>query len=176
MSPGITISCTNPDSMNVFSVRYKVIRSKFLSDFSIWSVLIAFLCLANISSTLNLNGVILKFFDCNKFSITKCNIIAKRSIFATMLQKYTKITGLTILVLISFISATGFSQTLNGRVFSKETNTPIPYASIYLTELSTGTIADSAGFFSISNFPSSPTTLKISAIGFGTFTTTITYF
>jgi iron complex outermembrane receptor protein len=92
-----------------------------------------------------------------------------------MLQKYTKITGLTILVLISFISATGFSQTLNGRVFSKETNTPIPYASIYLTELSTGTIADSAGFFSISNFPSSPTTLKISAIGFGTFTTTITY-
>lgn len=67
------------------------------------------------------------------------------------------------------------AQTLTGQVFNKETSRPIPYASIYLTELSTGTLADSAGFFSISNFPSSPTTLKISAIGFGTFTTIITY-
>ncbi len=92
-----------------------------------------------------------------------------------MFQKGRKIFLGVILIFGAMIPEFGQAQTLNGKVFNKETSKPISYASIYLTELSTGTIADSAGFFSISNFPSSPTTLKISAIGFGTFTTTITY-
>jgi iron complex outermembrane receptor protein len=92
-----------------------------------------------------------------------------------MFQKGVKIFLGVILIFGFMMPELVRAQTLNGQVFNKETSKPIPYASIYLTELSTGTLADSTGFFSISNFPSSPTTLKISAIGFGTFTTTITY-
>jgi iron complex outermembrane receptor protein len=92
-----------------------------------------------------------------------------------MFQKGVKIFLGVMLIFVAMMPEFGQAQTLNGQVFNKETSKPIPFASIYLTELSTGTISDSAGFFSISNFPSSPTTLKISAIGFGTFTTAITY-
>lgn len=92
-----------------------------------------------------------------------------------MLQKYIKIFGLAIFVFLGFAAPFGFAQTLTGTVLNKETNKPLTFASVYLVELSTGTLTDSSGHFSISNFPSSPTAIKISAIGFGTVTAVITY-
>lgn len=60
------------------------------------------------------------------------------------------------------------AQNITGRVVNTENGQAIPFATIFVPELSSGTVADSAGFFSLSNFPSSQTGIKISAVGFGT--------
>ena len=58
------------------------------------------------------------------------------------------------------------TQSLSGRVANAENGLPIPFATIYIAELSSGTLADSLGNFELTNFPSSEMTLKISAVGY----------
>lgn len=91
-----------------------------------------------------------------------------------MFQKGVKIFFRSFVILGLLLSQITIAQTISGRVLNKESNEPIPFASVYVVELSTGTLADSLGYFSISNFPSSPTTIKVSAVGYGTITTVVT--
>ncbi|MBI3134125.1 MAG: TonB-dependent receptor [Bacteroidetes bacterium] len=70
--------------------------------------------------------------------------------------------------------ASALTQTLTGTVLNTENGQPVPYATIYVIELSSGTLTDSLGNFKITNFPSSPVTLKVSAVGFNTAQTIIT--
>ncbi|MBK9190114.1 MAG: TonB-dependent receptor [Crocinitomicaceae bacterium] len=67
-----------------------------------------------------------------------------------------------------------FSQTLRGEVKNAETMLPVPFATVFAPELSTGTTAGADGKFIFTNFPTSQVTLKISAAGYDTKTITFT--
>jgi len=77
--------------------------------------------------------------------------------------------------MICLFSEFAFSQTLEGTVREAGTQQPIPYALIYVVDLSSGAVADSSGNFKIQNFPTSVVTLKISALGYETETVLVTY-
>jgi len=92
-----------------------------------------------------------------------------------MFQIYKIIFRISLVFLIGFFSENLISQTLEGRVLDAQTQKSIPFATVYVAELSSGTIADSAGNFTIQNFPSSEVTLKVSAPGYSTVTILVKY-
>ena len=71
-------------------------------------------------------------------------------------------------LLTSFIASVNLcsGQSIEGIVKNSETAEVIPYASIYVTELQTGTTSDSLGHFILSNLTSNRLTLHVSSIGF----------
>jgi len=77
----------------------------------------------------------------------------------------------TILVLIiAFVlPQTPFSQicqhSLSGYIQNEHTNTPLPYANIFLEENQQGTLSDSTGFFQLDNLCAGEYHLRVSHIG-----------
>ena len=95
--------------------------------------------------------------------------------FATMFQISKLIYRLSAVVLLICWHDFAHTQTLTGTVFNSATNEAVPYAMVYIVEIESGTVADSAGSFTIRNFPSSQVTLRVSAPGFTTFSETYTH-
>jgi len=58
---------------------------------------------------------------------------------------------------------------VSGRVVSKATGKPIPYASVYFNNTTIGTTTDPDGRFELSEVPSGKSRLVVSCIGFATF-------
>lgn len=85
-----------------------------------------------------------------------------------MLQKY-KIFSFLILLSVEFGLE---AQTFKGRVLDAENRQPVAFATVFINELSNGTLTDSSGNFEFQNFPSSEVSLKISAVGYGSSTFT----
>lgn len=77
-------------------------------------------------------------------------------------------------MLLVLLTAQGYTQSFKGEVRNAETSLPVPFATVYSPELSTGTTTDINGKFEFTNFPTSAHTLKISASGFETKTLSIT--
>lgn len=71
-------------------------------------------------------------------------------------------------LLIFFLQSTSFTQVgrLSGSVLDKSTQRPLPGASIVLASTPLGTIADSAGLFSIGNIPVKSYNIEISRVGY----------
>jgi iron complex outermembrane recepter protein len=89
--------------------------------------------------------------------------------FATMFQ-LRKFMFRHVAVIAAFFFASSLTgQSLEGVVLNSSTGAPVPFAGIYVIELESGTIADSAGVFRLSNFPSSEVTLRVTAPGFTTY-------
>src|SRR5690554_3515224 len=65
---------------------------------------------------------------------------------------------------LSIINAQEVSD-LTGKV-TDETNNPIPFANIYITDLNKGTSADEHGVFTLTNVPYGDWVLNVSAIGY----------
>lgn len=75
-----------------------------------------------------------------------------------------------IVVLAGFILITGslFPQTgkIEGRVFNKLNNDPLPFSSLLITSTQTGTVSDYDGYFIISGIEPGFYTLTVSSLGF----------
>ncbi|MGE5943194.1 MAG: TonB-dependent receptor [Flavobacteriales bacterium] len=62
-----------------------------------------------------------------------------------------------------------YSQTgLNGVIINKDTNEPIPFANIYITQLEKGTTSDENGNYKITSIPNGTYKIVISIIGYET--------
>lgn len=59
------------------------------------------------------------------------------------------------------------NATIRGFVFDKETGEPAPFVKIYITELSTGSVADLNGFFSIPKIPVGTYTVEATSVQYG---------
>lgn len=64
-------------------------------------------------------------------------------------------------------------KSLNGKIIVAGTNDPIPYASIFLSNTSVGTISKENGQFAIANFPNGRYDLVVTILGYETYTTEI---
>ena len=64
-------------------------------------------------------------------------------------------------------------KSLNGKIIVAGTNDPIPYASIFLSNTSVGTISKENGQFIIANFPNGRYDLVVTILGYETYTTEI---
>lgn len=59
------------------------------------------------------------------------------------------------------------NATIRGFVFDKETGEPAPFVKIFITELSTGSVADLNGFFSIPKIPVGTYTVEATSVQYG---------
>lgn len=88
-----------------------------------------------------------------------------------MVTKSRRATLFGFLIFFNFLTA--FSQTktftLKGTVVHHLTNDPLPGASIYLPDIRRGVVADSKGFFSMSDIPAGTHLLEISFSGFSSY-------
>lgn len=73
----------------------------------------------------------------------------------------------------SFISQTYSTATLRGFVTDKETGEPAPFAKIFIVELSTGSVADLNGFFSIPKVPVGTYKVEATSVQYGKQTQTV---
>jgi iron complex outermembrane recepter protein len=70
-------------------------------------------------------------------------------------------------------SAAAVDNSLSGRVVDKNTNQPIPGASVFVPELNRGTITDLDGNFILADLPKKQITIKISFIGYASSVQTV---
>ncbi|MCW3127815.1 MAG: hypothetical protein JWO03_3473 [Bacteroidetes bacterium] len=59
-------------------------------------------------------------------------------------------------------------NSLSGKVYDKETKEPLYGAAIYVTDLKTGTVTDTAGGFELNNLPNGKLLLEIKMVGYTT--------
>lgn len=72
-----------------------------------------------------------------------------------------------IFVVLAFISFAAKSQnTLSGTVLDSLTRNPIPFVNVFFANTTIGTVTDTAGNFTIRNFPSGKYDLTVSMIGY----------
>lgn len=64
-------------------------------------------------------------------------------------------------------------KSLNGKIIVAGTNDPIPYASIFLSNTSVGTVSKENGQFTIANFPNGRYDLVVTILGYETYTVEI---
>lgn len=86
-----------------------------------------------------------------------------------------KRTGLTILflglILGQFLTAqSGNNGKIKGRIFNSENNEPVSYAAIVVWGTNNGAVSDSVGKFSISGIKPGYIQLKVTSVGFKTYT------
>lgn len=73
------------------------------------------------------------------------------------------------IIILIFLSLPVLSQKeLSGIISDEETNDPLPGATIYIPELSKGTVADISGHYYIDNLPSGTLTIEFSYMGYHT--------
>lgn len=80
-----------------------------------------------------------------------------------------------IIVILLIITYTGFGQKIEGIVISESTKAPIPYASIYFSDLHLGASTDAFGVFSIETSVKLPTKIEVKAFGYKNKQTTINF-
>jgi iron complex outermembrane recepter protein len=73
----------------------------------------------------------------------------------------------TLSFFLSYLLSSG--QSFIGQVIDSETQQPVPFATILMTETDNGVIADSEGHFFIENFPRSILKIQISSVGYETY-------
>src|SRR5687768_14465362 len=76
-----------------------------------------------------------------------------------------------MLCITSFLSA----QTLTGFVSDKTTGEKLPGVAVYIPDLKTGAITDTAGHYEIKNLPKSTFIVQVKLISYTTVTTTIDF-
>ncbi len=75
----------------------------------------------------------------------------------------------TILLFLSFFSlpsAYAQKSSVKGRVTDQATNTPIPFANIFIANISMGAVTDTNGYYSITNVPPGTYNITCSSVGY----------
>src|SRR5690606_39545072 len=80
-----------------------------------------------------------------------------------------------VLLLLAIPSSIYAQHTLQGNIIDKQTNEPLIFANVYLTQLEKGTTTNENGEFTISNIPTGTYKIVISIIGYETSTKTLQF-
>lgn len=83
--------------------------------------------------------------------------------------------SIALVVLLCLTSLVSFAQTgaVTGTVNNKQTKKALPYVNVSIVNTNYGTVTEQNGDYTISNIPNGSYTLKVSAIGFTSYTTTV---
>lgn len=73
-----------------------------------------------------------------------------------------------IIIIVSLSLPVLSQNKVSGNITDEETNEPLPGVTIYIPELSKGTVADISGYYYIDNLPSGALTFEFSYMGFHT--------
>ncbi len=94
--------------------------------------------------------------------------------FIKYLLMNAKFIRLAILFLCLFGIKSFAQNELTGKVYNKENNTPVPYATVYIEDIRVGVVSDSEGAYSMKRLPEGTYLVSVRSLGYALMTQTIT--